>query len=386
MIQRIYIHNYRCFENFDLTIGAGTSSVLVIGKNGSGKSSLIDALRMIQSIARGDNRIRQFLKKEDFAFDRLDVPIRIEITANLDGQKFEYGVAFEFPANFQEPKIKEEFLKADGQNVFTRQEAEVSLAGGSTSFLVDWHVVALPVGQLKGAKNPIERFRSWIAKAVLIAPVPPDIEEESEVDSLEPTERVHNFADWFNGVLSEFPASYSTIDSFLKKIMPDFLNFQNKTVGESTKRIVVRFQKGDKIYKTGLSRLSDGEKMFFVTAVLLAANKHLGPMVCFWDEPDNFVGLSEVGQMTMELRKSFKNSGTGQIFVTSHNPEAIRKFSRPSRLTSPSYLESNNDVISREFRSKNLCRFLRVTECEAAVLPRNLALAPSPNVLLEQLL
>ena len=65
MIQRIYIHNYRCFENFDLTIGAGTSSVLVIGKNGSGKSSLIDALRMIQSIARGDNRIRQFLKKED---------------------------------------------------------------------------------------------------------------------------------------------------------------------------------------------------------------------------------------------------------------------------------------------------------------------------------
>ena len=126
--------------------------------------------------------------------------------------------------------------------------------------------------------------------------------------------------------------------------------------------------------------------MFFVTAVLLAANKHLGPMVCFWDEPDNFVGLSEVGQMTMELRKSFKNSGTGQIFVTSHNPEAIRKFSRPSRLTSPSYLESNNDVISREFRSKNLCRFLRVTECEAAVLPRNLALTPSPNVLLEQLL
>ena len=197
MIQRIYIHNYRCFENFDLTIGAGTSSVLVIGKNGSGKSSLIDALRMIQSIARGDNRIPQFLKKEDFTFDRLDVPIRIEITANLDVQKFEYGVAIEFPANFQEPKIKEEFLKADGQNVFTRQEAEVSLAGGSTSFLVDWHVVALPVVQLKGAKNPLERFRSWIAKAVLIALVPPD---------------------WFSGVLSEFPASYSTIESFLEKL------------------------------------------------------------------------------------------------------------------------------------------------------------------------
>lgn len=339
MIQRIYIHNYRCFENFDLKI-EDESSVLVLGRNGSGKSSLGSALRIIQNIARGNNRTRQVLKKADFAFDRTDVPMRIEMSVVLDGDVFDFGVSFEYPENFKEAKIAEEFLRVNGKPIYSRNEADVNLANGPT-FLVDWHVVALPVVQIRGANSPIEKFRKWIAKAVLISPIPPDITEESEIDSLEPTKRVSNFADWFSGVLSEFPATYSTIESFLKRIMPDFLDFQNKTVGESTKRIIVRFEQGEKIYATSLSRLSDGEKIFFVTAVLLAANKHLGPMLCFWDEPDNYVALSEVGHMIAELRKSFKQSGTGQIFITSHNPESIRKFTDGSTLclTRSSHLE-----------------------------------------------
>ena len=45
--------------------------------------------------------------------------------------------------------------------------------------------------------------------------------------------------------------------------------------------------------------------------------------------------------MIVELRKSFKQSGSGQIFVTSHNPETIRKFTDGSTLclTRSSHLE-----------------------------------------------
>ena len=76
--------------------------------------------------------------------------------------------------------------------------------------------------------------------------------------------------------------------------------------------------------------LSDGEKCFFLCAVVLAANQFYGPLFCFWDEPDNYLSLSEVGQFVTSLRRSFKNSG--QILVTSHNPEAIRKFSNENTL------------------------------------------------------
>ena len=39
MIRRLYVHNFRCLENFELPV-SGQSSVLLIGKNGSGKTTV----------------------------------------------------------------------------------------------------------------------------------------------------------------------------------------------------------------------------------------------------------------------------------------------------------------------------------------------------------
>lgn len=258
--------------------------------------------------------------------------MRFEISVKLDQRQFKYSLAFEFPSNFSEAKILSESLYAEGEPVYIREGAEVSLGASSSTFFIDWHLVALPVVQMRATDNPIEVFRIWLAKAVLIAPVPSDIKDESDSTTFEPSKRVDNFAGWFGAVLSAYPASYNTITTFLENILPDFLDFQNKSVGELTKKIIVRFKKNDSIYSTGLNRLSDGEKIFFVTAVLLAANEHSGPVFCFWDEPDNYVATSEVGYMITELRKAFKKSDSGQIFMTSHNPQSIQKFSDESTL------------------------------------------------------
>src|SRR5206468_9035833 len=65
---------------------------------------------------------------------------------------------------------------------------------------------------------------------------------------------------------------------------------------------------------------------FMICAVTLAANAAYGPVLCFWDEPDNYLALSEVGHFVVALRKGFQ-SGGGQFITTSHHPEAIRRFS-----------------------------------------------------------
>jgi len=57
---------------------------------------------------------------------------------------------------------------------------------------------------------------------------------------------------------------------------------------------------------------------------VLAANEAYGPLLCFWDEPDNFLALPEVGHFLLALRRALQNGG--QLIVTSHNPEAIRRF------------------------------------------------------------
>jgi ABC-type uncharacterized transport system ATPase subunit len=76
--------------------------------------------------------------------------------------------------------------------------------------------------------------------------------------------------------------------------------------------------------------LSDGEKCFMICAIVLAANEAYGPLLCFWDEPDNFLAPAEVSQFVMTLRRAFQSGG--QFIATSHNLEAIRSFSDENTL------------------------------------------------------
>ena len=84
MFKRIYVHNFRCLENFELPVG-DKSSALLIGKNGAGKSTVSFALALLQKLARGTNRVGQLVKLKDFYLGRSDAPRRVEVDVDLDG-------------------------------------------------------------------------------------------------------------------------------------------------------------------------------------------------------------------------------------------------------------------------------------------------------------
>jgi len=112
MLERFYVHNYRCFENFEIDFRE-TPSLLIIGKNGSGKSTLRHALGVLQKLCSTSTRIRNLVVEDDFAQNRKDIPIRFEAEVKLDGKQFIYQVAFELPERFHELRILEECLKVD---------------------------------------------------------------------------------------------------------------------------------------------------------------------------------------------------------------------------------------------------------------------------------
>jgi ATPase subunit of ABC transporter with duplicated ATPase domains len=95
--------------------------------------------------------------------------------------------------------------------------------------------------------------------------------------------------------------------------------------GKEAKTLLVRFKNDCSHHELPFKALSDGEKAFFLCALILAANQFDGSLFTFWDEPDNYLSLSEVSQFVMALRRGFQQSG--QILMTSHNAEAIRRFS-----------------------------------------------------------
>ena len=335
MIRRFYVHNYRCLENFELPV-SGLSSVLLIGKNGSGKTTVGLALEILQKIARGTNRVGSLVKPKDFFLGRTDVPVRFEIEVELGRKIYDYAIAFELPEGFKELRVSEEKLAVDGQPVYTRKEAQVLLAKAGQQqekearFRIDWHLVALPIVQEQSQKDPLFIFKQWLARMLILRPIPGLIAGDSTQETLEPSLEVTNFGEWFAGLLAYTPAVYAKIDEYLKQVMPDLKDIKNPVIGKDSRSLVVQFSTDTGSLSVPFEDLSDGEKCFMISALVLTANHAYGPLLCFWDEPDTYLALDEVGHFVLALRNAFQSGG--QFIATSHHPEAIRSFSDETTL------------------------------------------------------
>lgn len=326
MIERLYVHNFRCLENFSLDLADRPSAVL-IGKNGAGKSTVLHALSVLQKIGRGPNRVKNVVSAGDFPRHRKDLPMRFEVDLNLSGTRFKYTVSFEWPPTFFEARISEESLTRDGTVVFTRNQGEVQLAGGA-SFGLDWHVFAIPVLNERPPARSIQEVRTFFQGLVLLAPIPKLISGFSEGPLVELDLEAKNYASCLRALLQQKPKMYSEFDAFVKEVIPDFSSIENIDRGtEGGSQLVVTFEQPEtrKTLTLDFDNLSDGEKCFFLSAYIIAANTVGPPVVCVWDEPDSHLSLSEVGQFIISLRKLVTRGG--QFIATTHHPETIRKFS-----------------------------------------------------------
>ncbi len=333
VIRRLYVNNFRSLQNFDLPI-SGKPSALLIGKNGAGKTTVGFALEILQKIARGTNRVGELVKPKDFTRGITDVPMRFEIEVEIDSKTYGYSIAFELPEGFKELRILAEKLEVDGKPVYAREVAQVHLSregqAKEANFLIDWHLVALPIIQEKSSKDPLSILRQWLARMLILQPIPSLIDGISEQETLQPTRQLLDLGAWFTGLLANTPAAYTKIDTYLKRVMPDFEDIQNPETGTDSRSLFVRFSNEQGKIRLSFKDLSDGEKSFVICALVLAANSIYGPLFCFWDEPDNFLSLEEVGHFIMTLRRAFQSGG--QFIATSHNSEAIRGFSDENTL------------------------------------------------------
>lgn len=339
MLRRLYVHNYRCFENFELR--PDEHSTLLIGRNGSGKSTLTHALALLQRIARGTNRVAQLVEPGDFARGRSDVPMRFELDAELSGHTFQYAVALELPKGARELRVLTEVLRCDDAPIFTRDRATVAPGArdGHGRFDVDWHLLALPIVQERDATDPLAIFKRWLARMIVLAPLPSQIDGTSSAPTLEPDRTARNLGDWFTALLAMEPGAYGPLASYLREVFPDFQAVQNPSTGGDTRRLQVQFQSNGATLTLPFAALSDGEKCFFLAALTIAAGEVYGPLLCVWDEADAHLGLSEVCRFTLGLRRAARRQL--QLVVTSHNPEAIRAFGDETTrlLTRASHLE-----------------------------------------------
>ena len=352
MIERLYIQNFRCLESVTLNF-AGRPSTLIIGKNGTGKSSVRSSLALFQGICRGCARAGDVISANDFAQHLKERPMRFEIEVTLGARRFKYSISFEWPAAFREARILDEGLWADGQAIFTRQHAQIQLSAGAT-FGLDWHTFALPIIEERPGQRAIQDLKAFLASMVLTAPIPANMTGFSEDPSIELEHDASNYASCLRALLGQKPAAYNVFESYLKTVIPDFASIENVERGERGTQLVVRFEQGEPPHSLAVDfkELSDGEKCFFLSAYIIASNAVGSPVVCMWDEPDNHLSLAEVGQFIIELRKMANRAG--QFIATTHHPETIRKFSDETTvvLTRKSHLDPTLPKLLTEFSYK----------------------------------
>ena len=225
MIQRFYVHNFRCLENFELLL-ADKPSVLLIGKNGAGKTTVALALEILQRIGRGTNRVGDLIKVKDFTRGRTETPIRFELEVELDARRYRYDITFELPTGFKELRVREERLVVNDSPIYTRECAQVTLVNTKQDkgahFSMDWHLVALPIIQAS-AQDPLHLFKL-----------------ESSTETLEPNVQVTNFGAWFSGLLAETPSAYSKVETYLKEVMPDLKDIKNPVIATDFRTLLVR--------------------------------------------------------------------------------------------------------------------------------------------------
>src|SRR5437016_5708460 len=112
--------------------------------------------------------------------------------------------------------------------------------------------------------------------------------------------------------------------------MPDLNYITNPETGKDARSLILHFSNDQGSLNIPFEDLADGEKCFMICALVLAAIDAYGPLLCFWDEPDNYLALSEIGHFVIALRRA-SQSGS-QFIATSHNPEVIRSFSDENTL------------------------------------------------------
>ncbi|OYW76081.1 MAG: ATPase [Verrucomicrobia bacterium 12-59-8] len=328
MIQRFYVHNYRSLENFELPV-SGLSSALLIGKNGSGKSSVGYALEILQQIGRGINKVDDLLLPRDISHGRAEVPVRLELEVEIEKVRYEYKLAFELPKGAKELRVAEESLTIAGKPKFARSAEGVATNFWDEddldlTFPIDRHLVWLPMMAGKET-DPVHIFKQWLAHMIILRPLPLLIDGNSTDETLHPNADGINLGGWWSGLLAHAPAAYLKIDASLKLLMPDLKDIKNPVVGKDSRSLVVQFEGQKESSSIPFELLSDGEKCMVLWALTMAANEAYGPLLCFWDEPDNYLALSEIANFATDLRRAFQAGG--QFIATSHNAEAIRQFS-----------------------------------------------------------
>ena len=325
MLTRLYIDNFLCLVNFELTLDE--TSVL-LGPNGSGKTSVLRALQRIQALVAQGTKIDEAFPTSDLSLIQNRGEQRFELDLQIEGGVYRYVLEIEHDHARRRMRIKEESLTHDDRQIFAFRGGNAQLYhddySEGPSYPFDWSRSGIGALNERPDNRKLTRFRRTINSFVIASPCPPLFEPEtrSEDDFLEPL--MQNFVGWYRHAAQENMGAITELFQTLREALPGFDSISLTESGESSRALKVAFREPNddhRLVRYGFNQLSDGQKALVALygLVFLSANCRAS---LFLDEPDNYLALREV-QPWLATAAEQCGDTLEQVVLVSHHPVTI---------------------------------------------------------------
>ena len=336
MIRRFYADNFRCLTNFEVELDEAN---ILLGPNGSGKTSVFDALRKIRNLTVRGAKIEETFPRRDISCLRDEnVVQRFELELLVDQESYEYTLSVEHDPDRKKTRTRQEVLKHDRKPLFVYEKGIVQLYRDDYTreslYPFDWTRSGIAFLHARPDNRKLTRFKTELANLIIASPCPPLFKSESSTDTraegtfLEPL--MQNFVEWYWSVAQANMGSVFRLFKALQEVLPGFDSLDMVESGENARALKAAFHSRSdekRLNRYGFGQLSDGQRALIALYSLL----HLGephPLAensrrsLFIDEPDNYLSLREVQPWLVQVVNAC-GEALEQAVVISHHPATI---------------------------------------------------------------
>ncbi len=329
MLRRIYVHNYKCLQNFELEL---QETVLLLGANGSGKTAVLDVVYGLRKLLSAEAKITDQIAFHPSTLTRWQTnPKQVfEIDVEVGEESFRYRLEIEHADDGRRSRVTWESLGAGRTMLFKCEMGDVTLyrddGSEGPTFKTDWTESALARVVAQPINTRLTAFKNAMGATVVCDIRPALLRAESTQEDRLLARHAENFVDWYRHAVQENPASSVAHVEALRALINGFNNVHLQQSGLDSRALMLDFS-GDGVsggpnYKLRFDELSDGQRALVVLYALLYLRQAGAGVVLFLDEPDNFLTLAEIQPWLLEL-VDLCDRTPSQAVVCSHHPELI---------------------------------------------------------------
>lgn len=333
MLEQISITNFKAIARCNIRL---SDLAVFIGNNGSGKSSVLDALHTLQTVLLhgvskgfqlrwlGLEHIRhnqsryQHNRSTKAGIPRKYADMEFRLKGRLDDKMYEYAVSFNTSLNEDMYWVMQETLKISGRKEFesvlvnTRGERQVKVKNQRMEYRSDKLFLA------EGPSDEVRKFYEYLTSWQFLTLNPERMyyptPQHRGVLPVRLEESGQNIASYFSKI-ADYPEQLNQLIQKMMYVLPDLSDLQVEATMEIQKQLYLRMQEKNEQPPLPSWLFSSGTLR--ILALLLVLNHPQRSPVILIEEIENGLDPRTLNLLVEDIRGILPES---QCIVTTHSP------------------------------------------------------------------